>query len=138
MYQSILVPVDLAHPQTLEKALNTAADLARHYNTRVHYVAVAGTAPGNVARTPEEYQHKLAEFARRQGELHGCDVQAHVYTASDPVAALDDLIVKAAEDLSADLLVMATHPPKGADVLIPSNGDKVARHTRASVLLVRP
>jgi nucleotide-binding universal stress UspA family protein len=31
MYSRIMVPVDLAHIERLEKALATAADLAKHY-----------------------------------------------------------------------------------------------------------
>lgn len=137
MYQKIMVPVDLAHLDALGKALATATDLARHYQAGICYVGVTATTPGRIARTPEEYQSKLEAFAKEQGEKHGLVAQARVYTAADPLPMLDDLILKAIDESSADLLVMATHLPKRLDAVMPSNGNKVASHTDISVFLVR-
>lgn len=58
----------------------------------------------------------------------------------DPILApgLDNTLIKAIEDVGADLVVMPTHPPTNVDVVMPSNGGKVAPHTKASIFLVRP
>ena len=55
MYNQILVPVDLSHIDALERALSTAADLARLYNAKVCYVSVATPAPNATAHNPAEF-----------------------------------------------------------------------------------
>ena len=49
MTKKILVPVDLAHTEKLEKALNTAADLARGTGAEIVYAGVAQSQPSEVA-----------------------------------------------------------------------------------------
>ena len=40
MFKKIMVPVDLAHLPALQKALDVAADMARHYDAALCYVGV--------------------------------------------------------------------------------------------------
>ncbi len=138
MYNKIMVPVDLAHLGALQRALQVAADMARHFKAEVCYVSVTANTPGTIARTPAEYEQKLQGFAQEQGRQHGQPAGARVYSSPDPVADLDDILVKAVEDLGADLVVMGTHLPRRLDAIMPSNGGKVATHTNVSVFLVRP
>jgi nucleotide-binding universal stress UspA family protein len=137
MFSKILVPVDLAHIDTLRPALQTAADLARHHGASVCYMSVTATVPGQVARSPEEYADKLKAFAEAEGEQHGQPVTSHCLSASDPVAVLEDRILQAIDDSGADLVVMATHLPGHLDAVMPANGARVARDTASSVFLVR-
>lgn len=138
MFKRIMVPVDLGHFDVIEASLQVAADLAKHYGAEVCYVAVTATTPSAIAHTPEEYQQKLERFAAERAQVHGQPASSRVLTCADPIADLDDVLVDAINDLGADLVVMATHPPKHLDVVLPSHGGKVASHTRASVFLVRP
>jgi universal stress protein F len=138
MYDKIMVPVDLAHLAALERSLQVAADMARHFSAEVCYVSVTANTPGTVARTPAEYEQKLQGFAREQGKQHGQRASARVYNSPDPVADLDDVLVKAVGEVGADLIVMGTHLPRRLDAVMPSNGGKVATHTNVSVFLVRP
>jgi len=138
MFKKIMVPVDLAHLDALEKPLTVAADLARHYEATLCYVGVTTSQPSAVARTPEDYEQKLKAFAMGHAPDNGHEPTACVYNSHDPVTDLDDIILKAIKDVGADLVVMGTHLPKHLDALIPANGSKVAAHTAASVFLVRP
>ncbi len=138
MYRKIMVPVDLAHLDVIESALEKVADLARHYGAEVCYVGVTANTPGSVARTPAEYQQKLETFANEQAKVHGQPVSAKTISSPDPIADLDDDLLQAIEDVGADLVVMPTHPPKHLDVIMPSHGGKVASHTKASIFLIRP
>ena len=138
MFKKIMVPVDLAHLDLIEPSLQVVADQARHYGAEVCYVAVTATTPGPVAHTPEEYQQKLEAFAKKRAEVHGQAVTARVITSPDPVADLDDVLIDAIDEVGADLVIMATHPPRHLDVVIPSHGGKLATHTTVSVFLVRP
>ncbi len=138
MYKKIMVPVDLAHLDALRQSLQVAADVARHYDAEVCYVSVTANTPGPVARTPEDYERKLAAFAEEQRAAHGQPASSRVFISHDPVADLDDVLVRAIKEVGADLVLMATHLPRRLDAVMPSNGGKVATHTNASVFLVRP
>ncbi|MCC5863006.1 MAG: universal stress protein [Gammaproteobacteria bacterium] len=137
MYHRIMVPIDLAHVGALEPALRVAADIARLYQAVICYVSVTANTPGSVARTPAEYDRKLTAFATQQGVEHGQPTESRVLISHDPVADLDDLLVKAVADIGADLVVMQTHLPRKLDALLPAHGGKVATRTPVSVLLVR-
>ena len=137
MYRRILVPVDLEHLDQLEKALNTAADLAKHYETPVTYVGVTTETPSSVAHTPEEFASKLAAFAARQGEAHGLSADSKAAATPDPSTDLDKALLKSAEETGADLIVMASHKPNIADWFWASHGGDVAKNAGVSVFLVR-
>ena len=137
MFRKIMVPVDLAHCEKLRAAIDVAAQLARSYGAEVCYVGATTSAPSAVAHNPEEYGQKLEAFAQEQAAAHGETASSHVIISHDPTADLDHDLEKAVTDIGADLVVMATHLPKLADMLWPSNGGRLATHTEASVFLVR-
>ncbi len=138
MFNRIIVPVDLAHIDQLERPLQVAADAAVHHGAEVWYVAVTSDAPGSVARTPGEYQQRLALFVAGQGRIHGRPCHSKVILSPDPVADLDETIIAAIREIGADLVVMGTHLPRHLDAVMPSHGGRIATHTKASVFLVRP
>ncbi|MEC9432300.1 MAG: universal stress protein [Pseudomonadota bacterium] len=137
MFAKIMVPVDLAHADKLGRALEAAAGLARLNGCPVCYVGVTAAQPSAVAHTPAEYAGKLAAFAAAQAEAHGIETHGHAVASHDPAVDLDDALLKAAEELEADLIVMASHIPNLADHLWPAHGGQVARRARASVLVIR-
>ncbi|TDT44189.1 nucleotide-binding universal stress UspA family protein [Halospina denitrificans] len=138
MYRKILVPVDLAHLDSLERALQVASDLGRHYETEVCYISVTQSAPSSVAKSPEDYEQKLEAFANEQAKTHGRPVSAKVLVSADPAVELDDKLIHAIDDVGADLVVMGTHHHGKHDIIMPSNGSHVAKETNASIFLVRP
>ena len=138
MFKNIMVPVDLAHLETLEPALSVVADMAKQYDATITYVGVTANTPTSIARTPQEYEQKLDAFAQDRHKVHGQPVSIKVYSSTDPVANVDDLLVKAIDETGADLVMMATHLPRHLDIVMPSHGGKVATHTDASVFLLRP
>jgi len=138
MFRKIMVPVDLAHLPSLQKALDVAAGLAREYGASLCYVGVTTSQPSTVAHNPEEYRSKLEAFAREHAPENGQAPSVAVYNSHDPVVDLDEILVRAVSELQADLVVMATHLPRHIDAIMPANGSKVAAHTNVSVFLVRP
>ncbi|MEQ9608917.1 MAG: universal stress protein [Kiloniellaceae bacterium] len=137
MYRKIMVPVDLSHREKLEKAVATAADLAKHYEVPLQMVAVTASAPGSVAHNPKEFAAKLAEYAAAEGSKYGVDIGAHAVTSPDPAIDLDDKLGREAHDIGADLIVMASHVPGFAEHLFSSNAGYLASHTDISVFVVR-
>ena len=137
MFSRIMVPIDLAHADRMEGAITMAADLAKLYDAEVCYVGATTSTPSAIAHTPEEFKSKLDAFARKEAEDHGQKATSHMLISHDPVASLDDDLVKAVKDVGADLVVMATHVPNIGDLIWASNGSRLASHTKASVCLVR-
>ncbi len=137
MFKKIMVPVDMAHTNKLGAALAMAADLAKRYGAEVCYVGATTSTPSTVARSPEEYRTKLAAFAADEAAAHGHKASSHMVISHDPTTDLDHVLVKAVKEVGADLVVMATHMPKAADLIWPSNGGRLATHTDVSVFLIR-
>lgn len=137
MYTKIMVPVDLAHADKLSLALDTAAKLSKLYNAPVTYVGVTASTPGPLGHNQAEYDQKLAGFVAEQAKTHGIEAHGKTVVSHDPAVDLDDALIKTARETQCDLIVMATHIPNVADHVWPSNGGRLATHTRASVFLVR-
>lgn len=137
MYKNIMVPVDLAHVEKLDKALRTAADLASHYGASLLFVGISASAPSALAHTPAEYTARLEAFARAQGERFGIAATARAYISHDPARDLDATLMTAIEQNQADLVVMASHVPGAPEYLLASNAGYLASHGRISVFVVR-
>ena len=132
-----MCPVDLAHADKLQKALQCAADQAKLYGAEVVYVGVTTSAPCSVAHTPEEYASKLADFAAAQGAAHGQPTSSHSMISHDPSIDLEHKLFEAVTETGADFVVMASHVPNMLDHIWPSNGGKLAEHVKCSILVVR-
>ncbi|MBY6089746.1 universal stress protein [Maritimibacter alkaliphilus] len=137
MFSKLMVPVDLTHADRLSRSLSCAADLARHYGAPIVYVGVTSPNPGSIAHNPAEYAEKLAAFAAAQATEFGHEATAHAITSHDPTIDLDRTLLKAVDEVGADLVVMASHLPNLTDYIWPSNGGTIAGHSKASVLVVR-
>ncbi len=132
-----MVPVDLEHLDQLQRALDVAADLGRHFEAALCYVAVTSSAPGPLGHTPEEKAERLARFAAGQGEQHGIAVSSHLALSHDPSADMDSTLLHAITETAADLVVMGSHMPGWADMLTGSHGGWMASHAKTSVMVVR-
>lgn len=140
MFSKIMVPIDLAHVEAIDKSLKTAAQLARLWEASLCYVAVVGSQPGRVARSPVEFAARLKAFARERGERYGIETDARVFPSHDVAADLDVKLLKAIDEVGADLVVMASHVPGVPDRLhlMSSNAARIVRQARVSVMVVRP
>eukprot|EP00752_Nemacystus_decipiens_P013198 g11687.t1 len=137
LYARIVAPIDLGHPDRMEKALDTAADLARRYEIPLTLIGVTAPQPGAVAHTRAEYAEKLAAFARSEGAKRGVTMESRAVTTPDPVRDLNDALTREAETLGADLIVMASHVPGVREHFLSSNAGYVASHSPVSVFVVR-
>jgi nucleotide-binding universal stress UspA family protein len=137
MYRKVIFPVDLTHIGQLTRALQTAIDLALHYKAEICFVGVTGTAPSAIARTPQEFERKLEDFATEQGHAYGLPCSATTCISHDPTIDTDKTLLKAISDLGGDLVVMQTHVPHVLDYIWAGHGDTIATHATVSVFLVR-
>lgn len=137
MFKHIMVPVDLDHADKLDKALKTAADLARLYNATLTVAGVVSTAPGHGVHNPAEYEARLGGFAQAQTDKHGIAFKPLVMTSHDPAVDLDLRLKQAAGEAGTDLVVMASHVPGFRDHFFGSNAGYLATHMSISIFIVR-
>lgn len=137
MYTNIMVPVDLAHTDQLDKALSVAADMAKSYGAKAHMVGVTMSAPSSVAHTPEEFAQKLSAFAEEKSGALGVSFTPHAEISHDLTIDLEEVLQRAADSVGADLIVMASHVPGMAEYVWSSNAGYLASHSSLSVFVVR-
>lgn len=138
MFRKIMVPVDLAHSDEMNRAIEAAAVLGQAGGSEIIFVGVTSPQPNAIAHSPEEFATKLDAFAAGQAGQLGLATSSHAETAHDPTTELDDALIRAVKATGADCVVMASHDPGLADLVWPSNGGKVATHAHCSVFLIRP
>ena len=139
MYSSILVPVDLEEPSSWAKAVPVGLALANAFGATI---ALCTVLPDRVAMqkapwTSLAYQALVnsveARLALLANELRGETLMdTHVGMGS-----IGGGILTIAEEVGADLIVLASHRPTMKDWLIGANASRVVRHARCSVFVVR-
>lgn len=140
MYKTILVPVDLAEPQTSEGALATAARLADMGDGTVRLIYVRPLMPVTYM---EYVPASFEEDQQREAEEKLGDIAASVTLPKERVSAVVRLgsiyheVLQEAEDCGADLVVVGSHRPTMATYLLGSNATQIVRHANSSVLVVR-
>ncbi|MEL6435597.1 MAG: universal stress protein [Pseudomonadota bacterium] len=112
MYSRILVPVDLDNVDKLTKALDLAAETATQHKADVIYVDVVDAVPTASPRTEgERMSERLKSFASQQADKHAIQTTGEVTLRSDLRLNVGPDIVKAADELKCDLVVIASHVP---------------------------
>ncbi len=137
MFNRIMIPVDLAHADTLQRAIGTAGVLAKHYGASIAFVGATSSQPSAVAKSPEEYAEKLSTFATTMGNELGVPVESETLHLHDLSIDLNRALTRHADKIGADLIVMATHIPGVAEYVFGSHGGEIAQHAKMSVMLIR-
>lgn len=140
MFKTILLPIDLNEESSWAKALPVALFQAREGGNLNLLTVIPGFGE-NVVKTyfPADYGERAMAAAARDLE----DFRAEHVPSGVPSKALVrggtiyDEIIGAAEEIGADLIVMAAHRPALRDYLIGPNAARVVRHAKCSVLVVR-
>jgi len=141
MYKDILLPIDLDQESSWSKALPLAIELGKSFGARLHVMTVVPDhgfhyvsqyfPPGYEEKMIAAAEERLREFATAH-VAENVEVQLIVAHGS-----IYRQVAKAAEDVDADLIIMASHTPGATDFLIGPNAEKVLHHFKRSVLIVR-
>jgi nucleotide-binding universal stress UspA family protein len=141
MYRNVLVPIDLSDKHSWRKALPTAVALCQTFQARLHVIAVMPDFGLPIVGQffPEGYEDKVRQQAGRQlkaliAEQVPDEVPTRRIIAEGKVY---QEILKAAQSIPADLIVMGSHHPELKDYLLGANAAKVVRHADCSVMVVR-
>ncbi|MBS0124050.1 universal stress protein [Thetidibacter halocola] len=141
MFDNVLLPIDLNHPASWEKALPMAARLCGPAGTLhvlgiVHDLGAAAVASylpaGFEQHALQQMKADLDAFVAKEVPA-GVQAQAHVEHGH-----VAEHILHAGRAVNADVIVMASHPPdEFMSFLVGSNADRVVRHADRPVLVVR-
>jgi len=141
MYKKILFPVDLGDPESQEKSLATAIQLAEKFEASLHIMTVVPDYGSSIvaAYFPENHEKTMIEDTRvRLDEYIKEKIPAAIHT-QEIVAhgSIYNEILNYADSIEADLIVMASHRPQLKDYLVGPNATKVVSHARCSTMVVR-
>ena len=141
MYDTILVPIDLDSPESYSLVLPRAVEAARNCGGRLVLLTVV---PDDYARfaqiyTEEDLGAKLRAHAKEDldkliEERVPKDVTVRELVYSGRPART---ILRVAEDLPADLIVMAPHDPGSTTFRLGSVTEKVVRHAPCTMMIMR-
>lgn len=141
MYKTILLSVDLNDSASWEKALPSALQLCQAFGAELHVLTVVPDLPMGVVNMyiAEDTGAKLVRGTRKGLTVFveeripaGFNVVQHIGTGT-----VYSAIIGLADQIDADLIVMASHRPAMSDYLLGPNAARVVRHSTRSVLVVR-
>lgn len=141
MYKTIIIPVDVEHPEKA-KDMVSAAKQAGSKDAHVVFVNVVEDVPlyvaaelpgGIIEKSKEKAREQLEEIA--EGTLaKGTGSNSEVVVRSGQAGTA---IIATAEEKGADLIIIASHKPGLQDYLLGSTAGRVVRHAKCSVLVLR-
>ena len=144
MYNSILVPIDISEDSLTNTVIPFVQAHATLNTAKVHFLTVIPSLPyysalglAYSAEMPDlkEFQQaaksKLDEIVKKF-KIPADKIQLHAVAGSPK-----DQILKLADMIDADLIIIASHKPDISTYLLGSNAAAVVRHAKCPVLVVR-
>ena len=142
MVASVLIAVDLEHPETLDKPLEMARRLFQSGETQLHLLYVLPPFGMSIVGSffPDDFEQKALEKAK-QGLADLAASKEFAPLASPELSVAHGVvyeeILAAAEALKVDVILVGAHRPRLMDYLLGPNAARVARHAKASVFILR-
>ncbi|POT57667.1 universal stress protein UspF [Citrobacter amalonaticus] len=142
MYRSILVPIDISEVDLTRQVIPQVEAHAKA--AKVHFLAVIPSVPFYASlglAYSGEYPDKNGLRTKAQQKLDKIVKQFNI-PAGRVVTHLvygppKDQILKLADSVSADLVIIASHRPGISTYLLGSTAAAVVRHAQCPVLVVR-
>jgi len=141
MYKSILLPLDLEHKGSSDKAVTAAILLAKLHDAKIHLLSAIPDYGMAVVGSyfPKDFAEKALSSTEKEldnlaAEHIPNNLLAGTHTARGTVY---QEIISAADKLGCDLIVMGSHRPEMSDYLLGPNASRVVRHAKQSVFIVR-
>ena len=141
MSGKILLALDLGDPDSIDRILPVAEDMAAQMGAELHVLSVvpAYSMPIVGAFFPEGFEKKAIAAARAalsdQLAAHArfpAAIKGHIAHGS-----IYEEIIRAADTLDVDLIMLESHRPALKDYLLGPNAARVVRHARQSVYVHR-
>lgn len=140
MFAKILAAIDPNHPESWKRVLPLAAEMAE--GAELHVVSVVPDFGAAMVQGyfPPDFERKALE--RGEADLEKIVAEALPADAGAKLhlehGSIRTHVLKCAERIGADLIVMASHhPDQMREFLVGSHADWIVRHAPMSVLVVR-
>ena len=141
MTKSILLPVDLNHASSWNKALPQAVSLAQANGADLHVLTVIPDYGSSMVGSffPDDFaDNALAETRTALDALIADNIPGDIDTTAHAVhGTIYKVILSTADDTGCDLIVLGSTRPSMQDYLLGPNAARVVRHARQSVFVVR-
>jgi len=139
MFKKILAPIDFAHVEKSNAIFDQAKILADANGSELALLNVVLEIPPYVAleiptgiqdKTMTQAELTLTKLAKENGLPSTTKIEVREGNPSNE-------ILRMAEEMEADLIIVASHQPGLADYLLGSVAGKVVRHAHCTVLVLR-
>ena len=141
MFKDILLPVDLGNAVSQRKAVETAVHLAKTAKAQLHVMTVVPDFGLSIVGSffPEGYEkHALDEASKKLHDFVKAEIPKSVKVQHIVGhGTIYEEILRAANELGCDVIILASHRPELKDYLLGPNAARVARHAVCSVMIVR-
>ncbi len=140
MYKNILLPIDLDENKNISKTIQTAKDMAKLYNAKLHIMSVIPDFGMSIVGSffKEGFEKDAKSHAknelRKYIDEYFADTDVKMVVASGNIYKE---IILAADNLSVDLIIMSSGHEDIEDYLLGSNAARVVRHSKQSVMVIR-
>ncbi len=140
MFKTILVPIDLADEYSWRQALPMAVAQADKTGAQIYVMTVAElNLEITAVLMPDDFNEQYIKKAKKR---LAAIVKQQVPDEMTVQCLVRDgrvyrEVLSVADDIKADLIVMASHTPSLQDYLLGTNAARVVRHAQCSVLVVR-
>ena len=136
MFKTILLPVDVAHLDEGHKTLEVALQIMSP-DTRLVLLYVVEDIPNwTDIRLPPNFMKDSVEAARKALQTIAESTDREV-TIEVRRGHAYSTILKEAEAINADLIILSSHKPGFKEYFIGTNTTKVVSHAACSVVVVR-
>jgi nucleotide-binding universal stress UspA family protein len=139
-FKAILVPVDISEPETARPALERAVDLAYASEGSIRLVYVRSILPVTYMEfVPPAFDDKQQTACEQKlaALAAGVPLPANRVSSVVRMGSVYNEVLKEADRLAADLVVVGSHRPTMSMYLLGSNAATIVRHAKCSVLVVR-
>lgn len=141
MFNSIMLAVDVNDPQGATRSAQAAAAMTAHENATLHILNVVPDQGMAIVGAAMSADHSEAIMENARSALEqwaGANIPTDLSPKLHVVrGTVYDQIIKAADSLDIDCIVIGAHSPELKDYLIGPNAARVARHANQSVFVVR-
>lgn len=142
MYKSILVPVDILEEGLTSNAISHAVYLAKLSKAKVrlfHVLPISSAIINSYAMGYTELKDQASVKAEEELKklVKGVDLPENQLSYAIAFGSPRDEIVAMADEVDADLIVIASRRPNITTHLLGSNASGIVRYAKTSVLVVR-
>jgi nucleotide-binding universal stress UspA family protein len=142
MYSNLIIAVDMAHPEQIPHLVKAAVNLSSDITTPHYHVVYVDETHIHQAMYPQideaQYKEARKELKRKlKAEIatalpEGADFECHVRAGT-----AHEQILEESRQIKADAIVMMARRPGLASYFVGSNAERVVRHAKCTVLVLR-